>query len=737
MAITERALTPLLPETRTEAPDTAQPGLDDHTIRAFLAGEIDHRQIPAPQWGPIGQEVFERTYARPVATALTGDDGQPILRKESWAETVRRVVNGSLSYLDRSHWVPDEDIELFRLFYAFKALPAGRHLWVTGTTSAHMSKNCWVSGFSARTSDHFSYAAARLFEGGGVGGNYSADLRKPTQPILGTIGLQFTCIDLHPDVTEIRTAAGSAWSPSAWAATEWAVAHPEAAPGVETIRVEDTREGWVDTWVRLIDLSTTDGHHPVMIDVSDIRPHGAVLKTFGGTASGPSPLVAAIVGVVEVLNQAATQRRRIGGLESMQMDHEIAASVVAGGARRSARMSIMSWRDPEIFDFISCKADQMHHWSTNISVEIDEDFHDALAAGDPHAEAVLEAVVAGMVANGEPGFVDTHAHSADEPDAIRITNPCGEASLNFDPTDAAGESCNLGSVDLAAFGSDHHGALRAFSLMARFLYRATLNPHHQEAPRRIETHNRRIGVGIMGLQGWVAAHGAKLSSLADRADLLDHLTAFRSAARTSADHLASGLGLPRPVKVTAVAPTGSIAQMRGTTPSINAVMAKYFIRRVRYTDTDPSLVTLEAEGHTVVDDIYAANTKCVEFVVRDGILDHYPAGLIEQSDEISAKQFFSVIAAVQQSFCGWGDGQAVSATAQIPSDMDPSELVAAMRPYLGKVKGLTVFPNISRDLSPYETLTETEYNARTLAGPVMSAGDSNSGECVGGACPVR
>jgi ribonucleoside-triphosphate reductase len=682
----------------------------------------DPSSLPSPQWGPIGQEVYERTYSRELRTE-TGT------RKETWAETVRRVVNGNLSYVTPDHWLEDEAVDLFDTVYNFRAIPAGRHLWVTGTESGHMSRNCFVSGFSPRTSDHFRFLAARLFEGGGVGANYSFDLVGVTQPILSALTIQFMCDSSHRDIEQVQRAAGSRLVSGAVVGNDAPTKH---------VRVEDTREGWVDAWVYLIDLATAEGQHRVVLDVSDIRPHGSPLKTFGGTASGPEPLVTSVIGIVDVLNDAAQGRRRLTGLEAMQMDHEIAASVVAGGARRSARISLMSWKDQEVFDFISCKSsNQLKHWTTNISVEIDDEFRDAIDAGDEHAEAVLAAVAVGMATNGEPGIVDTHAHSADEPSVIRATNPCSEASLNFDPADAAGESCNLGSVDLAAFGTDHEGALKAFRLISRFLYRATLNQHHEEAVRRIETINRRIGVGIMGLQGWVAAHGAKLSGLASRPDLLDQMAAFRAAARSSADNLADELGMPRPVKVTAVAPTGTIAQMRGTTPGISAVMARYFIRRVRYTDTDAAVAELEAAGHTVVDDIYAANTKVVEFVVRDGILDRYPVGLIEQADEISAQQFFSVIAAVQEHFCGWGDGQAVSATAQIPAGMDPAELVSTIRPYLGRVKGLTVFPAISRDLSPYEAITEDQYNSLAAAGPVQSFGDSNSGECIGASCPIR
>lgn len=1053
--------------------------LDTSTIRAFLRGAISADALPEPAWGPIGREVFERTYSRDLP------DG----RKETWADTCRRVVNGSLSYLERSLWLPDEDVELFRLLYSFAAVPAGRHLWVTGTSSSYMSHNCWASGFGARPSDHYRYLAARLFEGGGVGANYSADLMAHLPPVRGEIVLSFACRLDHVDADAVRQAAGEAFVTAS------------AGQDVTLIAVEDTREGWVDAWAQVIDLAHRPGRHEVLLDVSAVRPYGAPLRTFGGRASGPAPLVASMRAIVGILATARANRdgtgrpRRLSGLETMQIDHEIAAAVVSGGARRSARMSMMHWRDPDIFSFIACKADQMQHWSTNVSVEIDGDFAAAVEAGDPHATRVLREVAEGMALNGEPGLVNTGAHSLDEYADVRITNPCvtgdtwvqtsyglrrvsdlvahgavelvvndehwettgegffktgtkpvvkvdidgtplrmttdhlvstpdgwrpagdlrpgdvvdltdslhsswsgegtevegyllghlvgdgtfdtpnengapgaailyswttkdgaesvealilgaiadarlkhrsdwagwtqvgdrrsihsaplrdlaarfgimrgnktvtdqvmsgssslvvgflrglfdtdghvegasrrggvsirlaqsdremlgrvrtlllalgirsvvrngrpggprsmpggtyvtketyvliisgahaerfskvigftnaakaekldgalsqmtrgfyrkpmtgtvvsvvddgiedvfdcqvpglnafvangtivhncGEVSLQFDPEDAAGESCNLGSVDLAHFGADDAGAKRAFELMARFLYRSTLNPHRDEPARRIESQNRRLGVGLMGLQGWCAAHGVALSGLVDAPELHRKLEAFRRAARRAADDLAQSLGTPRSVKVTAVAPTGTIAQLSGTTPGIHPVMARYFIRRVRYADSDPQLQELAATGHRIVEDIYAANTSVVEFPVRDQILDRYPAELIEQSDELSAAQFFDLIATVQRHYCAPGDGNAISATAQIAPDTDPDELIAAMRPHLGALKGLTVFPKVSRELSPYEPLTEDEYLTLVADGGPALVGDSNDGECLGGACPIR
>ncbi len=706
---------------------------DTETIRDFLDGVLDANALPEPQWGPIGQEVFERTYARSVEVRTP--EGELLgTRIESWAETTRRVVNGSLSYISRDLWLADEDVRLFDLIYNFRAIPAGRHLWVTGTQASTFSKNCFASGFGSRTSSHFAFLASRLLEGGGVGSNYSKDLLDVTQPITGSVNLLFALDETHPDFDRVAGAAGDRLN-----------AHVPV--GADRIVVDDSREGWVETWTRVIDLVTDlRGRTTIVIDLNAVRPYGAPLKTFGGTASGPDALVRSLLGITDVTNAVAASTpagRRLTGLEAMQMDHELAGAIQAGGARRSARMALLSWKDSDIFQFIHAKENHATHWTTNISVEIDDDLHVALSSAEhplhERAKSVLREVVTGMVRNGEPGMVDTSAMSRDEPTPTRITNPCSESNLVSYDIDGriAGESCNLGSVDLDAFGTDIDGATEAFELMARFLYRATMNPHLDPLASAIENVNRRIGVGIMGLQGWCAAFGVKLSEIEKSDELRSALTGFRETVRSSADRLADDLGTPRPVKVTAVAPTGTIAQLRGTQPGIHPVFARHFLRRVRYAHADLGLAVLVNAGHKVVDDIYAANTSVVEFVVRDSILDRHDASLIEQSDEITAEAFFGIIATVQATFCGEGDGQSVSATAQIPRDTSPDDLERAIRARLGAMKGFTVFPEVSRPLAPYEAISAAQYQEAVFAGLAQTSGDSNSGECVGGACPIR
>lgn len=707
--------------------------LDRQIIRDFLEGRVEAFALPEPNWGPIGQEVFERTYARNVEVRMP--DGEVVgTRIESWAETVKRVVLGSLSYTSRDLWLDDEDVDLFEMMYNFRAIPAGRHIWVTGTSASTFSKNCWSAGFGTRTSSHFSFLASRLLEGGGVGSNYSNDIMALTQPIVGAVNLLFALDESHADYDRVVAVAGERLN-----------AHIPVGAG--RITVKDSREGWVDTWTKVIDIATDlVGRTTMVVDLNAVRPFGAELKTFGGTASGPDALVRSLIGITDVMNnvvETAFCGRRLTGLEAMVMDHELAAAVVAGGSRRSARMAIMSWSDPEIFDFIHSKEDHQSHWTTNISVEVDDDFHAALLdekhQSHERAGSVMREIVAGMIRNGEPGMLDTALMSRDEPLPIRITNPCGEAMLNSYDLDGliAGESCNLGSVDLDTFGDDHAGAKQAFALMARFLYRATLNPHADRLAAHIEDANRRIGVGIMGLQGWCAAHGTKLTELENDNELRAALTDFRKSARAAADELAGQLGTPRAVKVTAVAPTGTIAQLRGTQPGIHPVFARYFLRRVRYSHADPGLQALAAAGHKVEDDLYAKNTAVVEFIVRDSILDRHDESLIEQSDEIDANKFFGIIAAVQETFCGEGDGQSVSATAQIAPDASPVELEIMIRGRLGTMKGFTVFPAVSRPQSPYESISAAAYSDAVLMGLAQTSGDSNSGQCVGGSCPIR
>ena len=264
-------------------------------------------------------------------------------------------------------------------------------------------------------------------------------------PPAGLVELQVSCNERHPDRSEFAHHLG-----------------PPSRGGV--VAVEDSRHGWTSALKLILDTAEAGGGR-INLDVSNVRPRGSIIHGFGGTASGPGPLVEMLHAVAEVLNDNVGEP--LSTLAALDVCHAIASCVVAGNVRRSARMSIKHWDDHDILDFISCKQDTSKHWSTNISVEVDNAFFKALASADPQACVVLDAVIDGMLKNGEPGFFNSSAASVGERGDVRSTNPCGELALEeFEP-------CVIGSLNLAVLGTDLAAAAEAAQLMARFLLRAT------------------------------------------------------------------------------------------------------------------------------------------------------------------------------------------------------------------------------------------------------------------------
>lgn len=652
-----------------------------------------------PEWGPNGLEVFERTYARPK------QDGT----METWADTVGRVVNGNLALVPQEFIEPGEREALFDLIYDFGAIPAGRHLWTSGVPGRQFVRNCHRAGWGPTLSDHFRFTFDELMKGGGVGANYSTTYLAPLPAVEGAVSVFFHLERRHPDYQEVRDTDGVTFTTpllETWADTRY-------------LTVEDSREGWTEAIGTVIDLATEPGHHVLVVDLSQVRSRGSIIHGFGGTASGPGPLAEAIARTADIL--AGVVGRPLRPLEAMSIDHALARCVVAGNIRRSARMSILHWRDPDVLEFIECKADHADHWTTNISVEVDEDFFVSLNLGDPHARLVFDRVTEAMLRNGEPGFYNSGLASVGEPGDVRATNPCGEIALE------EWESCNLGHVNLAAFGTDLDGALAAFRLMARFLVRATFADLTDPRQAVVEDRNRRIGVGFFGFQEWLGELGLRYSEAPDSAEVVAALTRFKAAVIQAADSYADDLGIPRPVKHTTVAPTGTVAKLPGTTEGIHPVYARHYERRVRYAASDPKLEAL-GQDHDLEDCIYSPDTTVVVFHVRDAILDRVKPDLVEQADELRIDTLLAVQRLVQTAYAD----NAVSFTANVPPALDLEDLRDALRRHLPHLKGTTIMPDESRPQSPYTRITEEAYQAATD----HEVGQSFD-ECASGACPVR
>ncbi len=689
-----------------------------------------------PKWGPTGETVYERTYQRKK------QDGS----RETWAETVDRVVRGNLSlvYGDKEGWSSEtigEAEDLTDLMYNFKILPAGRHLWASGVPGRQYLFNCHVSGWNEKFSDHFEFTFLRLMEGGGVGANYGSEYLKPYGSVQRALTVHIVCDPAHPDYErmDLEGLLSTEFS------HEWTGAFP----------VEDSREGWASALVDLLDthMKPTEVKHSNRVyDISRVRAEGQPLRTFGGSASGPAPLARLLRNTSGILNGSVenTSWDGVTPLEAMAIDHEIGMCVVSGGVRRSARMAIVPWNDPFVFDFIQCKQDSGDHWTTNISVEIDDDFINAIeghpkSAGDYGlAEDVLKWVVEGMVNNGEPGIWNSSFSNVGEPNRVTATNPCGEIALQ------EWENCNLGHINMDAFAPtfkggpvDTLGLLKAHRLMTRFLVRATYGDVNDAKQAEVLARNRRIGVGHFGVQGLVNKWSIKFSEAPQSKEIRALLRECYRHVRNEAREYAFQLRIPEPVKVTTVAPTGSIAKLAGRTEGIHPVYARHFIRRVRFSTSDPDqwerVQQYASEGYHTEPCVYAANTHVVEFPTEESLLSEIRAmgideDVVESADQISLDEMLAFQEMYQTEYAD----NAVSFTVNFPDgELAVSDVVNTLKKYLETLKGTTLMPDGTRPQAPYERISEEEYLEWAKQGIMVEVGNSVDEECANGACPVR
>lgn len=688
-----------------------------------------------PNWGPSGFDVYRRTYSR------TKPDGT----KEDWNETVSRVAIGNTSLVDFRHLQPGETEKLALLISQFEMIPAGRHLWASGVKNRQFLFNCWVSGWGESIADHFRFSFLRLMEGGGVGANYSSLNTEKYGPPWHAIDVHIVCADEHQDYAGLERAGvlSKIYSP------DYVGAYME---------VEDSREGWADALTDLLSAAWDPEAETVRVyDVSRVRASGSRLKLHGGYASGPVPLATMMHEVAAVVHELAPPDFEgqwptddgvpMDPLAAMEIDHAIATCVVSGGNRRSARMSILPWNDQWIHEFILAKQDTSKHWTTNISVGIDQDFFDSLQGPikASKANAVLQAVAKGMLENGEPGFANLSEANEGEPNKVECSNPCNEIFLeDF-------EACNLGHLNLEAFVDHESGygffdlkrATRAARLMTRFLIRATFGDIRDPRSREVMDRNRRIGLGLMGVQAAFAKMGIRYSEIPDSDECWSILYDLHEAVREEARSYAFELRIPEPVKVTCIAPTGTISKMPGTTEGLHPLFSRYFIRRIRFSTIDPEQVAqleqYESQGYNIEPCFYAANTAVVEIPTKERLLEEveqfgYSPDVVESVDELDLRTLLRVQSMFQTV---WADN-AISFTANIPpGSMSVEELKELLLEYLPFLKGTTIMPDDTRLQAPYERITKEDYQKFADRTGLDNTADSVDEECVNGACPVR
>jgi len=310
---------------------------------------------------------------------------------------------------------------------------------------------------------------------------------------------------------------------------------------------EDTREEWANVTWRAMNCLTTGGG--IGIDYSRLRPEGKPLSRTGGTSSGPIPLMSAI--------------------------NEIGRSVMQGGSRRSAIYASINWQHEDIPKFMVAKnwneitvrekaADfnfPGHLDMTNISINYDDAW--GCEAGN---SVFLENCKQAMM-TGEPGFSFNFGDKENE----TLRNACTEVTSEDDS-----DVCNLGSVNLGNISSIAEFK-DVVTLASKFLVCGTLRADlPYDKVYAVREKNRRLGLGLMGIHEWLLQRGY---SYEVNTELEGWLDVYQHESKRAADEHCERLFISKPIAYRAIAPTGTIGILAGTTTGIEPLFAVAYKRR--------------------------------------------------------------------------------------------------------------------------------------------------------------
>lgn len=337
-----------------------------------------------PKWGfdGLGYIIYLRTYARKK------EDGT----LESIWETVRRFTEGNFQIevkrlIEIGKWDKQAHDELmvkmerfYHLAFNLVGTPPGRGWWMSGTEYAERvgdaENNCW--GVSMRPQDYMdgtgnkvSFAPAFTFDqamkGGGVGVNIQRKYVSQIPKVNNKVSLKIDVTPTHADIETLK-----AMDNVHVYRTSTTEGYTYFNDNVIMYTVDDSRQGWANALRYVIDAHY-EGKTEVILDLSFIRPHGALIKGFGGIASGPAPLVTMLNRVNDIINN------RVGDFvtstEWGDVIQNIGCCVVAGNVRRTALILIGDEDDKEYvesknYELPGNVTASQWRWASNNSVDI-------------------------------------------------------------------------------------------------------------------------------------------------------------------------------------------------------------------------------------------------------------------------------------------------------------------------------------------------------------------------------
>jgi len=463
---------------------------------------------------------------------------------------------------------------------------------------------------------------------------------------------------------------------------------PQLFDSDTTIVVKDSKEGWAKAFRQLLALLWA-GEIPKW-DVSLVRPAGARLKTFGGRASGPAPLVELFNFTVTTFKNA--QGRKLSSIECHDLMCFIGQIVVVGGVRRSAMISLSNLSD-----------DRMRHaksgqwWETAA--------HRALANNSvsytekPDVETFMREWTALVESkSGERGVFNREAskkqaakYGRRDPNYEFGTNPCSEIILR------PYQFCNLTEVVVRATDTieDLERKVRLATILGTIQSTYTKFPYLRKVWQRNTEEERLLGVSLTGIMdnSLMTTKNKGLEKTLDR---------LREVAVETNDTWSAYLGVNASVSISCVKPSGTVSQLVDSASGIHARHSPYYIRTVRGDNKDPLTQFMKDQGIPNEPCVFKGDTTTVFSFPQKS-----PAGAVTRNDMTAIEQL-EMWLTYQRHWCEHKPSVTISVR-----DSEWLEVGAFVFKHFDEMSGVSFLPHSDHTYqqAPYQDCTEEEYNA--------------------------
>lgn len=576
-------------------------------------------------------------------------------RRETWGETTQRFVDYIFSHTEL---IKDNEAlkkEIFDAIFNHQLMPSMRAMMTAGK-SADRDNTCVYNCSYLPVDDPKSFDEAMFILLCGTGVGFSVEANN---------------INKLPEVPDTLYESN------------------------HTIAVHDSKEGWAKS-LRLILAHLWAGEVPQW-DVSKIRPAGARLKTFGGRASGPQPLIDLFQFVVAVFKNA--RGRKLNSLECHDIMCKIGEVVVVGGVRRSAMISLSDLDDERIRH---AKAGPWWDTAPHRALANNSAVYDETPTVGKFMEEWLSLYNSH---SGERGIFNREAAKKTvskfghrDPNFEFGTNPCSEIILR------PYQFCNL--TEAVVRHDDTKETLMYKVKLATIL--GTIQSTFTKFPylRKVWQNNteaeRLLGVSLTGI-----FDNKLLTTQGD--DLNGILNELRDVARATNKEWAEKLGIAPSTAITCVKPSGTVSQLVDSASGIHPRHSKYYIRRVRGDKKDPLTTFLVEQGVPSEDCVYKPTQTTVFSFPQKA-----PDGLTRE--DVTPIDHLELWLTYQREWCEHKPSVTISV-----EEKDWPSVGAWVWDHFDEISGVSFLPYSEHTYkqAPYEECSEEEYNTLKTSMPVI------------------